>query len=316
MRELQGAERADFVRVFLRGYNVVQGTRYGGEPEKPEGERPRRSPRVRADRGAPWRGGASAPRLRDRDHRLPGRARASRLGRPPWPARPRGRAVDGRHLGRGARGTARARVRPARRRLRGGATLAEPARGAQADTAPLSGAVRRADPGCHAARRCVRARDRRRLRGHRRRGAHRHPVQPLGRPGCGRPASGPGDPGAAQRDRGVAPGRSDPRWPGEADGAPDRAAGPRQRPGRARGGARCRPAPADRRAPGRADRELRAVRHEHRGRDPAGARGLPQRQDGAPLLGVAAEPLAPWPSKTPCARPGSQRLRDCFGCQA
>ena len=38
MGELQGAERAHFIRVFLTGYNTAHGTRYDGEPENPEGD--------------------------------------------------------------------------------------------------------------------------------------------------------------------------------------------------------------------------------------------------------------------------------------
>ena len=106
---------------------------------------------------------ASAPRLRDRDHRLPGRGRASRHRRQPGPHRPRRRAVDdGRH-GRAARGNARSRVHRDGRHARDGAALGQPAGEGQDVDAALPG-----DPRCDDAVGCARRDGQRRARDRRR----------------------------------------------------------------------------------------------------------------------------------------------------
>ena len=124
---------------------------------------------------APRRRRASAPRLRDGDHRLRGRGRAPRLLRRRRPDRPRRRAVDDRGLGPRPRGVPRPRLRAARRPLRDGAALGEPARRRtrrrrRATRASLDAPDPDGEP---PGRPRHRARDRRRVRG--REGARRGP---------------------------------------------------------------------------------------------------------------------------------------------
>ena len=121
-------------------------------------------------------GRAPAPRLRDGDDRLRRRGRAPRLLGRRRADRPGRRAVDDRRVGHRARGVPRARLRAARRPLRDGAALGEPARrstswrrrATRASLAAQIPAVR------SAGRQRQRARDRRRVRRSEGPGAHVH----------------------------------------------------------------------------------------------------------------------------------------------
>ena len=202
--------------------------------------------------------------------------------------RPRRRAVDDRGVGHRPRGVPRPRVRAARRAVRDGAALGEPAGEGQDGAAALPGASSSAEipmvtlPGGarHACASSPASSPARRAR----RGRSR------------RSRSGTCASTATQRDRARDAGRlhDGARRAAAApcaSTAPSRSAPPRSRCSTARARASAIDSAQDatalllcRRADRRADRRQRAVRDEHAPGDPPGDARLPDRQDGPPRI--------------------------------